>query len=45
MIATQVLVDGTELRKSCKIRAGQIVALQGVQVRVTAAGAAASPKR
>ncbi len=47
MIAdAKVLVDGhSELRKTCKIRAGQIVALQGVQVRVTAAGAAASPKR
>ena len=47
MIAdAMVLVDGrSELRKSCKIRAGQIVALQGAQVRVTAAGAVASPNR
>lgn len=33
----RVQVDGRgELRKTCKIRAGQVVGLQGVQVRVLA---------
>lgn len=44
----RVEVDGRgELRKTCKIRAGQIVAVQGVRVRVTCPDAAAgtSPKR
>ena len=49
MIAdAMVEVDGrTELRKTCKIRAGQIVAVQGTRVRVTAPATAhgASPKR
>lgn len=31
-----VKVDGkTELRKTCKIRAGQVVTLAGVKIRVT----------
>ena len=31
-----VRVDGTvELRKTCKIRAGQVVTLAGVKIRVT----------
>ncbi|MFS0756453.1 RNA-binding S4 domain-containing protein [Noviherbaspirillum sp. 1P10PC] len=31
-----VKVDGkTELRKTCKIRAGQVVTLAGVRIRVT----------
>ena len=34
-----VRVDGAvELRKTCKIRAGQVVELQGVRIRVIAAG-------
>ena len=49
MIAdAKVLVDGrSELRKTCKIRAGQVVAVQGARVRVTApeAAAGASPKQ
>jgi ribosome-associated protein len=37
-----VQVDGRdELRRSCKIRAGQVVALTGVRIRVQAADAAA----
>lgn len=33
----QVEVDGqTELRKTCKIRAGQVVGLTGVRIRVQA---------
>lgn len=33
----QVEVDGqTELRKTCKIRAGQVVGLAGVRIRVQA---------
>jgi ribosome-associated protein len=37
----QVRVDGqVERRKTCKIRAGQVVALGGVRVRVQAAPAA-----
>ena len=37
-----VQVDGREeLRRSCKIRAGQVVALAGVRIRVQAANAAA----
>jgi ribosome-associated protein len=32
----RVQVDGREeLRKTCKIRAGQVVALTGVRIRVT----------
>jgi ribosome-associated protein len=32
-----VAVDGvTELRKTCKIRAGQVVALDGIEIRVIA---------
>jgi ribosome-associated protein len=32
-----VSVDGqTELRKTCKIRAGQVVGLEGVRIRVNA---------
>lgn len=35
----KVQVDGRpELRKTCKIRAGQVVAAGGVRVRVVAAG-------
>ncbi|MBE2241820.1 MAG: RNA-binding S4 domain-containing protein [Burkholderiaceae bacterium] len=49
MIAdAMVEVDGrTELRKTCKIRAGQTVAVQGTRVRVTAPATApgVSPKR
>jgi len=38
--AGRVQVDGqVELRKTCKIRAGQVVALAGVRVRVLAAPA------
>jgi len=34
-----VTVDGqVELRKTCKIRAGQVVRLAGVEIRVRAAG-------
>lgn len=34
-----VLVDGSaELRKTCKIRVGQVVALGDVEIRVVAAG-------
>ncbi|MET0808875.1 MAG: RNA-binding S4 domain-containing protein [Pseudoxanthomonas sp.] len=34
-----VAVDGAiELRKTCKIRAGSVVQLEGVQIRVVAAG-------
>ncbi len=34
-----VQVDGRdELRKTCKIRAGQVVAVQGVRIKVGAAG-------
>ncbi|MFM2058258.1 MAG: hypothetical protein RLY71_2643 [Pseudomonadota bacterium] len=33
----QVQVDGqTELRKTCKIRAGQVVGLAGIRIRVQA---------
>ena len=40
--AGQVQVDGRdELRRACKIRAGQVVALAGVRIRVHAADAAA----
>ena len=36
-----VRVDGAvELRKTCKIRAGQVVALQGARIRVLAPDAA-----
>jgi ribosome-associated protein len=35
----KVQVDGQqELRKTCKIRAGQVVALAGVRIKVRAAG-------
>ena len=35
----QVRVDGEiELRKACKIRAGQVVEFSGSQIRVLAAG-------
>ena len=35
-----VQVDGqTELRKTCKLRAGQVVALTGARVRIVAGGA------
>ena len=35
----RVQVDGRdELRKTCKIRAGQVVSLQGVRVRVAGGG-------
>jgi ribosome-associated protein len=38
-----VQVDGRdELRKTCKVRAGQVVSLQGTRVRVLAAGAEAA---
>ncbi len=37
----RVQVDGRdELRKTCKIRAGQVVSLAGTRIRVTAPGAA-----
>jgi len=37
----RVQVDGREeLRKTCKIRAGQVVSLTGARVRVLAGGAA-----
>ena len=36
----RVQVDGRdELRKTCKIRAGQVVSLAGTRIRVTAPGA------
>ena len=36
----RVQVDGRdELRKTCKIRAGQVVSLVGTRIRVTAPGA------
>lgn len=39
--AGRVQVDGREeLRKTCKIRAGQVVGVQGARVRVVAAPAA-----
>ncbi|MDP9043372.1 MAG: RNA-binding S4 domain-containing protein [Pseudomonadota bacterium] len=39
-----VQVDGRdELRKTCKIRAGQVVSLTGARVRVVAAPAEPSP--
>lgn len=38
----RVQVDGRdELRKTCKIRAGQVVSLAGTRIRVTTSGAAA----
>ncbi|MDP1649493.1 MAG: RNA-binding S4 domain-containing protein [Rubrivivax sp.] len=38
--AGRVQVDGQlELRKTCKVRAGQVVALAGVRIRVLAAPA------
>lgn len=40
--AGKVQVDGQdELRKSCKVRAGQVVAVHGARVRVAAARAVA----
>ena len=40
----RVQVDGRdELRKTCKIRAGQVVSVAGARVRVIAPGAAAAP--
>ena len=40
--AGKVQVDGREeLRKTCKLRPGQVVAVQGARVRVLAAGATA----
>ena len=42
--AGKVEVDGREeLRKTCKIRAGQVVAVHGARVRVVCAGAAVEP--
>jgi ribosome-associated protein len=39
-----VQVDGLqELRKTCKLRAGQVVAVPGARVRVLAGGAHAAP--
>ena len=36
--AGEVQVDGrTELRKTCKLRAGQVVALAGARIRIVAA--------
>ncbi len=41
-----VQVDGTqELRKTCKIRAGQEVTARGVRIRVIAPGVAEGPAR
>jgi len=41
-----VQVDGRdELRKTCKIRAGQVVSVQGARVRVVAPAAPVSPVR
>jgi ribosome-associated protein len=38
--AGKVQVDGRdELRKTCKLRAGQVVSVQGARVRVLGAGA------
>jgi ribosome-associated protein len=40
----RVQVDGRdELRKTCKIRAGQVVGVQGARVRVVAPAPAAAP--
>jgi ribosome-associated protein len=40
----QVRVDGQlELRKTCKLRAGQRIALAGVRILLLAPGAAAAP--
>ena len=39
--AGQVQVDGQqELRKACKLRAGQVVTLAGTRIRIAAASAA-----
>ena len=44
--AGSVQVDGRdELRKTCKIRAGQVVSVQGARVRVVAPAAPVSPVR
>jgi ribosome-associated protein len=41
----RVQVDGRdELRKTCKIRAGQVVGVHGARVRVVAAVPAAAPQ-
>jgi ribosome-associated protein len=41
----RVQVDGRdELRKTCKIRAGQVVGVHGTRVRVLAAAPAAAPR-
>lgn len=43
--AGKVQVDGRdELRKACKIRAGQVVGVRGVRVRVVAAPVPAPPE-
>jgi ribosome-associated protein len=43
--AGRVQVDGREeLRKTCKLRAGQVVAVPGARVRIVAAGTAAHHK-
>jgi ribosome-associated protein len=40
----RVQVDGQEeLRKTCKIRAGQVVSVAGVRIKVLAAAVGASP--
>ena len=42
IVAGKVQVDGREeLRKTCKLRAGQVVGVPGARVKVVAAGAAA----
>jgi ribosome-associated protein len=42
--AGKVAVDGREeLRKTCKLRAGQVVALHGARVRIVAGATAATP--
>ncbi len=41
--AGKVQIDGREeLRKTCKVRAGQVVGVHGTRVRVIAAGAPAT---
>ncbi|HMN75432.1 MAG TPA: RNA-binding S4 domain-containing protein [Burkholderiaceae bacterium] len=43
--AARVEVDGrSEMRKTCKIRAGQTVAVQGARVRVTAPATASEAR-
>lgn len=42
--AGRVQVDGRdELRKACKLRAGQVVAVSGTRVRLLAAGGGEAP--